>query len=712
MKSPALSKTLTVHEVGRRQSVITCPNGDRYLVNKAADQLLELIDSALPAGWIDGLAAGDAEIVEVLAALCRPRGEQAGTEPVRIWAGRLAGPLRHRLDQLVTSGQLGDVVVDYAGTVSTGPAAAVVTLHWYPAPEELAELRRRLGGTVWIPVVLRATEAVIGPASGPAHAADVLDASCRETAAATLPEVATLDYRRPVRSRPLAGAEFTVAVDRAVREATRLARAESSQLVGNQLRIAFADFTESVHPVLPVPDGTVRPYRNDSRSGEQLVVDDRTGIVTQTVELTFPAQAPAGIAGIVARAADMARVGPWPNSIVNGSVAIDKPVEYMRAAAIGEAVERYCGSLPILDRTLVASYRELRAAGRRAVDPEELVLFPPEQYREPGFPFVRFTHDLAVRWVEGRSVTREEPVWVPAGVTWTNYYVGERATEPPTNPQLFAGVAAGTSLDSAACAALEEVLERHATMVWWMHGRRLPEVPCPHAGPGRWPTWSLLVENVFGLPVIGTVMQDPANQLACIGFALRPAVSEAVAKSVAEAASNMVCAADLLDPDGVFWTSVRDGEKEIGYFKPWRDDRRYLDSFAADFRDVGDLESQLQVHCDPRAAQQALTLLRPDGEADLDTLQQGFPRTLENYRRIVEGLGYEVIVVDLTTPDVAYAGYHVVRVVVPGLVSNFAAGFPLTGRDAIARDGVRLGWRSAADPLSRAELNLLPLPHA
>jgi ribosomal protein S12 methylthiotransferase accessory factor len=713
--------TLTIHEVGAEKSLITCRNGDRYLVDRPAPELLSLLDIALPHSPADNspaLSVADAEAVAALREIGAPPDRLPDTLPlpvaaglvaIRVWIGSLPESLAGPAAELALAA---GAVVDISPDLDLGADPVLVTVHWYPDRDELADLlaRTAAAGRTWVPVVLRASEAVVGPAALPGHSGSVLDAFTRERAAAPVQDVAGIDYRRPVRARALTTTELAFALDRGVQEARRLAGGEPSRVAGNQLRIGFADLAETLHPVLPMPSAGMAPYRNDTLAGEDLIVDRRTGIVTRVLELDFPARAPAGIAGLVATAADLMRVGPWPNSIVNGSVAIDRPVAAMRGAAIGEAIERYCGNLPLLEGTRVASYRELRTAGQNAVDPAELVLFAEEQYARPGFRYVPFTADLPVRWVRGRSATRDAPVWVPAGVAWVNYHAGERAAEPAVNPPLFAGVAAGVTVEDAACAGLEEILERHATMVWWMHGRRLPLVGERTETAGRWPAWSLLVRNVFDLPVVATVVRDPDLDLATVGGALRPNLAECIAKSLAEGASNMVCNADLLDPDGVHWSGVRSGEREIGFFKPYRADRRYLDSFAPDFSDVGDLEVQLQVHCDPRATARALEILEPAGVADLDGLHLDFPRTLDGYRRIVERLGYEVIVVDLTTPDVAYAGYHVVRVVVPGLVSNFGAGLPLAGNGAIGRDGPRLGWTDT--PLEPSPMNPLPLPHA
>lgn len=66
--------------------------------------------------------------------------------------------------------------------------------------------------------------------------------------------------------------------------------------------------------------------------------------------------------------------------------------------------------------------------------------------------------------------------------------------------------------------------------------------------------------------------------------------------------------------------------------------------------------------------------------------------------------------VDLTTCDVAAAGFHAAHTLVPGLVSNFPAGSPLWGNGRISDAAVALGWRD--EPLAEHELNVFPLPHA
>jgi ribosomal protein S12 methylthiotransferase accessory factor len=49
-------------------------------------------------------------------------------------------------------------------------------------------------------------------------------------------------------------------------------------------------------------------------------------------------------------------------------------------------------------------------------------------------------------------------------------------------------------------------------------------------------------------------------------------------------------------------------------------------------------------------------------------------------------------------------------VLIPGLIPEFPAAFPHTGRGRAQQAAVRLGWQTT--PLAEADLNLMPIPYA
>lgn len=79
------------------------------------------------------------------------------------------------------------------------------------------------------------------------------------------------------------------------------------------------------------------------------------------------------------------------------------------------------------------------------------------------------------------------------------------------------------------------------------------------------------------------------------------------------------------------------------------------------------------------------------------------------WRKELHNLGLEPLFVDVTTPDVRTLGICVVRVIVPGLVPNFAVGDIHLGREIIQTEPVLLGHTTEATQVSK--LNLNPLPH-
>ncbi|MFG3661003.1 YcaO-like family protein [Streptomyces sp. NPDC047706] len=380
-----------------------------------------------------------------------------------------------------------------------------------------------------------------------------------------------------------------------------------------------------------------------------------------------------------------------------------------RAAAMGEAVERYCGNAvpPVLT---VASHARLTREGRPAVDPREFALYSPSQHARRGFPFVAMTRDLEIAWVRGTDLTDGEEVLVPASLAYVNYFRGPHCAEPPTNYPLLAGTAAGTSPGRARRAALEEVLERDAVTLWWLSGAPASVlVPEPGgrvaAAAGEARTAGLKVTflhipSTYDATVAGAFVEDPGRQLVAFGSACRATAEEAAAKALTEAVGMHETGLELLDDDEDFWTGVRaghHGHRPYRPYRPYRSDRGYRDGFRPDLRDINDVRLHVQLYLDPRMQDSRLDRLRsprtpPPGEVV----------------RAARPLDLRTVAVDLTTPEVRAAGLHVARVLVPGLTCNAPAAFPLLGGRRLYEEPVARGW--VPGPLTEDGLVLDPLP--
>ncbi|RAY16811.1 hypothetical protein DPM19_01190 [Actinomadura craniellae] len=458
------------------------------------------------------------------------------------------------------------------------------------------------------------------------------------------------------------------------------------------------------------------------------LVDPRTGVITQVVHADPEPWWPRGLDVCATHVADIAARLPWPADRFSTGTAFGDP-DRARMSAIGEAVERYCGNfVPAGLRR--ASRAELVAAGENALDPAALALYSAAQYAEPGCPFTPFTADLPVLWAEGASLPAGEPVWVPASLVYVNYHQPPRLDEPVTNFVMLAGIAAGTDDRMARTAALEEVVERDATVIWWAN--RLPArpvridhprlAPVLRPAPGLGPGWAraagaagpcryrvVALPTVFDIAVIGVLLEDPEHELTVFGVAARTDPAAAVHKALAEAVTLRQYAMGLLDPGGDIWTAAREGTIPLEFFHPHRADRRYADSYRPDFRDVADLSCHSQIWLDPRLRRHLEPITGDHRPIGLDELPRPAGDPYEVYLGRLAAAGLSACAVDVTTPDVAAAGFRAARVVVPGAYSNAPAAFPFLGGTRLYTDPVRLGLRSA--PIREDEVNLVPLPH-
>jgi len=447
------------------------------------------------------------------------------------------------------------------------------------------------------------------------------------------------------------------------------------------------------------------------------LIDPRCGLIRRLHRYDHPPELPAALISFSAEVADTRRFGPYQaDRVALGAAFRDAKQACM--AAIGEAVERYCGNI-IPEGLPRASYYELVAAGIPAIDPTILTLYADSQYQQRGFPFVPFTRDLPVRWVAGNDMQTGRETWLPAALVYINYF-GIYANEPRTNFVIYSGIACGPTRADAERAALEEVIERDATMIWWLsgspvHGIHWNTEPRIRAAlfaqdSGAIRYHLIQIPTLFDIPVIGALIEDSALQIMALGVACRPDPIAASLKALVEAIHLRIFAQGLLDPNGHVWQGIRVGVLDSRSYKPFRADRRYCDAFRADFRDVIDLGSQAQIYLDPRMHPYLDRITKPErvvSLADIPSIQADDLRSA--YLRRLAERGFRAYSVDLTTPDIRSVGLHVVRVVVPGLYPNAPAGFPFLGGDRLYREPYEMGWIPA--PLTADKVVRIPLPH-
>jgi ribosomal protein S12 methylthiotransferase accessory factor len=154
--------------------------------------------------------------------------------------------------------------------------------------------------------------------------------------------------------------------------------------------------------------------------------------------------------------------GPGGADLATGGAGWDE--ESAELAAVGEAVERWLPHPLPQDGAVEAAY-DSWPLDEPAVEPERWVLFHPEQYAQPDFPFEPYTRRTRCRWVCCRRACTGEACWAPEEKVFLAARPGGRQW---LLPGLSTGLSCGRFGDPVLLRGLQEVIERDALVgAWW-----------------------------------------------------------------------------------------------------------------------------------------------------------------------------------------------------------------------------------------------------
>ncbi|MEW6074619.1 MAG: TOMM precursor leader peptide-binding protein [Planctomycetota bacterium] len=328
-----------------------------------------------------------------------------------------------------------------------------------------------------------------------------------------------------------------------------------------------------------------------------------------------------------------------------------------RASALGEAAERYAGSLPPAGGVVRAARGDLDGP---ALDPRRLVLYAPAQY--DSLPYTPYAEGSVVAWMKARPWGREEELYVPALAVLLSHRIapGEAFLFPMSSN----GLAAGPSLAAAVRSALAEVAERDAFLHLWLH--RLPARrvdPRTHPAAEVRELWIAYARRGVSLELYRMPTDHPIA--AFLGLAVEPA---------AEAGPVVVVGlgADL-DPARAARAALLEACQVRPALRQWLRDpaiRARAEALRDGLRPVASIDDHLLRYALPPALGSFAFLRERDAEEIDWAAGPGADRAdpaaaLELLAAHLQGQGRDVLAVDLTTPDFARSGLHVARVLVP-----------------------------------------------
>lgn len=428
------------------------------------------------------------------------------------------------------------------------------------------------------------------------------------------------------------------------------------------------------------------------------LVSPKVGLVQTVHQGVFRAQDPASFAmGLGVQ--DLSRFTGILNSGKAGGGG-ESP-ELALVATLGEAIERYCMLFYAKSELVRGTAREL---ADDVVDPNLIRYFSREQIERDGekIGYSYFTEDSPTYWAWGTSLTSGAARLVPASQVYLNYKVDDDEVVPGRNAST--GLAAGTTLEEAILSGLFEVIERDCFAIAWLHrhlGSRIviddPELERTlverfHVDH---PAVDLTIYDItldIPIPAIFAVMRRPAEfgPTLCLASVARLSMREAIQKGLRELGQALPYLR-FLRHQLADWDPLPDHSDVVTF-----------DHHFTLYSKRPELVDEAMAFCDSVETEVPLSEL-PDHRTG---------RVLSDIQHCVGVLaehGLEVIVVDITTEDMRELGWHVVRVLVPGLVPMHGNhNRPFLGVPRLMQIADKLGWaENGWDP----DAGLNPHPH-
>jgi ribosomal protein S12 methylthiotransferase accessory factor len=382
------------------------------------------------------------------------------------------------------------------------------------------------------------------------------------------------------------------------------------------------------------------------------LVDPKVGIVGEVEEILRDPGAPEFF-HFAAKACDTRAFNRQANFRNTGGASVDR--ERAAAKAIGEAVERYCAALYEVEDLPLCSSAD---AAFKHVPPAQFALHSSQQYEQPGFPWVPFGTDTAVRWVEATDFEKQVSVFVPAAMVFVPYVYYRGSGDSPIVQPISTGLACHSSFERAALAAIYEVVERDAFTITWQAGLAPPHVRVETLSDASYE----LVERFERTGSTITIFDITLDHgIATFLAVLRSPNPESPALVFAAAAA--------LEPD----LAVHNALEELAHTRRYSQQiKRHMRPVVKDenFTEVVDQLDHLNLYAD-HANQSLADFLfkshrRLDFEEIVDRSTGNAHLDLVESMKLVRQVGHVVLLIDLTQDDVRNLGLTVVRAVIPG----------------------------------------------
>lgn len=324
---------------------------------------------------------------------------------------------------------------------------------------------------------------------------------------------------------------------------------------------------------------------------------------------------------------------------------------------VGETVERYCPVFYRKEDMQNCCFKELEV---NAVHPFEYALFHDKQYSKGRFPLKKFDENTKLLWDKCIDITNGKETWAPSACIYLPWTIEDKWITVGTST----GLAAHTNWHKALLTALYEIIERDSFSLTWWQKIKAPKLIIDnnikefilnnYPANYEWHffdiTYDLEIPTIYGI----CFGESEYGKFVAVGTATRETYSDALKKVILEIGQAVAYFRYLL------------GEK-----KDWIPSDNYNELLNFEDHSVfyikrPDLWDIFKIWTD----------LPETKKIDFNETSNSSPLTVINkITSVLKNKGYNVLVKDLTTPDVNQAGLYCLRVIVPQLL-QLGGAFP------------------------------------
>ncbi|AAL80126.1 hypothetical protein PF0002 [Pyrococcus furiosus DSM 3638] len=348
----------------------------------------------------------------------------------------------------------------------------------------------------------------------------------------------------------------------------------------------------------------------------------------------------------------------WDYPFSGSGVGITEREAVLRA--FGEYTERFIGmyyQFIARDKMIFATYRDLDKMGLNALSPHSIQLFHKRQYQQKDFPYSKFCEDSLIKWMPGKSLITNEEVYVPASFVLTPY-IPERG-ENLISPSVTTGSAAHSNLTQAIINGIYEVIERDTARIYWYGNLRSTKLKVDNKDIKDFIDF---IKNKKDIEVIITYME---NDLNIPTFMASIIIGKNNRKSVVTGLSSNI------NPIN----GLKKAITEAFHTYLWK-----LLTQPSPKQQLENFTDHVALYLDPKMYIHFIDFINSNEELSLQSLIlasavysfDSAERHLNMLIRLLKNKVLDLIVVDITPEILRKTGIHVVKVIIPPLLSILA----------------------------------------